>query len=134
MKENELRIGNYIYTTRLNLDHDVFTDNDKDYRVVSVSAIDNSVLRDSSGYWYDIEYFKPIPLTEEWLLKFGFVKMDEKHNFFIHGYQINFKVDKKMKWVAWCNTVLTNVEIKYVHQLQNLYFALTNEELTIKDL
>ena len=25
-----------------------------------------------------------------------------------------------------------NINIKYVHQLQNLYFALTGEELTIK--
>jgi hypothetical protein len=32
--------------------------------------------------------------------------------------------------VVWCNNEILE-KLKYVHQLQNLYFALTNEELTL---
>jgi len=31
---------------------------------------------------------------------------------------------------AW---YISEKEVKYIHQLQNLYFALSGEELTIKD-
>ena len=65
---------------------------------------------------------KPIPLTEEWLLKFGFehkLLVWEYNNFcitgcFTYGYCLN----------GYC---LDNLfpRFKYVHQLQNLYFTLT---------
>ncbi len=82
------------------------------------------------GYYLDV--CEPIPLSEEVLLKAGFVKMDDKHNFFILGYEVNLKIDKNIKWIAWCNTVLTNVEIKHLHQLQNLFYSLVGEELEVK--
>lgn len=111
IKPEELRLGNYIAEPYNNIPEKVY-------------SIKNDTINDETT-----EYFNPIPLTEDWLSKFGFVKMDEKYNFFIHGHEINFKVDKKIKWAAWCNTVLTNVEIQHVHQLQNVYFALTGKEL-----
>lgn len=78
----------------------------------------------------DNESFRPIPLTEKLLLKFGFKKEKEgftKARFCIYqpvGY-VNF---------MFCegNSILR--EVKYVHTLQNLYHALTGEELTIKEL
>ena len=74
---------------------------------------------------------EPIPLTEEWLSKFGF------ENAFAD------------KWdgMEWMPCEFINGKLYYtpdmhhhaskgienVHQLQNLYFALTGEELTIKE-
>ena len=61
---------------------------------------------------------------EEWLLKFGFV---ECYNYWTLG---NFQLDKIDEDVVFnygnenCGTLINSV-----HQLQNLYFALTNEEL-----
>ena len=75
--------------------------------------------------------FRPIPLTEEWLIKFGFVRVG----------MLTMRLDK---FTCYCeedytdNFCLGDIELfdvvpKYVHQLQNLYFALTGEELTIKE-
>lgn len=88
----------------------------------------------------------PIPLTEEWLLKMGFKKepMEYSKNIdlFGGGKKLSFSgdylylVDSEKK-----NTIPTDVitvwnkdvmKQFYVHQLQNLYFSLTGEELTIK--
>lgn len=71
----------------------------------------------------------PIPLTEEWLLRFGFevYEFDHKEN------QYRFK-DRLIviRDGLFCDYG-TSVIIKRVHQLQNLYFSLTGEELTIKE-
>jgi hypothetical protein len=86
-----------------------------------------------------IEAIKPIPLTEEWLVKFGFdIKTDldigrhcyendiGKYNDSKHfEYIISSGDDSHGGW--WYYTK----EIEYVHQLQNLYFALTGEELIL---
>jgi hypothetical protein len=64
------------------------------------------------------DLFEPIPLTEEWLMKFGF---DEKEPVLISSW----------KFSPFCETIITKCE--HVHQLQNLYFALTGEELVVSD-
>jgi hypothetical protein len=68
---------------------------------------------------------QPILLTEEWLLKFGFVEncyQDRFENKFIHV-ECNKIRGKTELWIE-------NIpHIKYIHQLQNLYFALTGEDL-----
>jgi hypothetical protein len=69
-----------------------------------------------------------IPLTEEWLLKFGF-RLDNIH-------YTKDDVDLLMSTQMFSNELIgffyspnDRLEIKHVHQLQNLYFALTGEEL-----
>ena len=78
----------------------------------------------------DVDDLEPIPLTAEWLLNFGFKSNINKHSGC--GYSIfgDFKlwIDNN-KTTYW--KVKGSVELKHVHQLQNLYHALTNEELTI---
>lgn len=83
----------------------------------------------------------PIPLTEEWLLKFGFIKDDSGVEMddpdYCEWYERDFPVigtlcqssDKEYLFDMETDTL----RIKYVHQLQNLYFALTGEELTISE-
>jgi hypothetical protein len=70
---------------------------------------------------------KPIDLTEEWLLRFGFedagclrFKKGIWDVAFMSDSTIYFRFDKQ-----------NIAELKHVHQLQNLYFALTGKELTI---
>ena len=75
---------------------------------------------------------KPITLTEEWLVKFGFKKVKRQNviqyeNEYSLSHEFNqdgifeFHIDDGT-WIA----------CKYVHKLQNLYFALTGEELEIE--
>ncbi|MGK6342897.1 hypothetical protein ACMGDK_11695 [Chryseobacterium sp. DT-3] len=71
-----------------------------------------------------VSYYKSIPLTEKWLLKFGFENEIPLHWFnkvIINNYKGGF-IEK-----------MYGTQIQYVHQLQNLYFALTGEELTLKE-
>ena len=142
MKENELRVGNMIElygkeVTVIGIDrtlhgdyHVTYNDGVTDYRVARY-----------------LDQFNPIPLTDEWLVKFGFVEVFEHRN---HGTIKSFELkaandstiisqlrpdEKDLIWVSITDCdyegyVLTSID--KVHQLQNLYFALTGEELTLK--
>jgi hypothetical protein len=100
------------------------------------------VLKDqySSGPSSFVRYadLRPIPLTEEWLLRFGFVKQQDhiwtfptNSSLRLWGFSWNVQ-----QWSynrmgdGWDDIISPNIE--YVHQLQNLYFALIGEELKTK--
>lgn len=122
MKASELRIGNYVHT--INPRH-----NDKVLKIESIGDNEsvNVFFRE-----YKLSEIEPIPLTEEILLKFGFKK--EKTTY-INDYYIfiNGVWNIKFKREGYCSFITFGcflTDIKYVHELQNLYFALTKEELT----
>ncbi|AGO47465.1 hypothetical protein Phi19:3_gp061 [Cellulophaga phage phi19:3] len=84
-----------------------------------------------------IDYLQPIPLTEEWLLKFGFVKNDwtDGGTIIYYGWQngaVLLETDSNSSFFILDGKHEEFNNIKHVHQLQNLYFALTGEELTTK--
>lgn len=109
MDERELRIGNYL------------------------SRLDNSIFRVSH---YDFKRIltlgkslhpKPIPITEEWLIeKAGFIKVngwDDIILFIKDGVELEF-IDGR--FYNHCD-----IEIKYVHQVQNYYYSSKLTELQI---
>jgi hypothetical protein len=121
MKASELRIGNLV---------------DLGNRIAKVIEINHLAcvvvdLEETQDTIEDYERTKPIPLTEEWLVNFGFDKLPivfESKKFYL------YKQDNSDIWRL--NHSGTNAHIttlKYVHQLQNLYFALTGEELVVKE-
>lgn len=110
MKSNELRIGNLVSKEGLVYEADFIT------------------IRMAQNY-------KPIPLTEELLLKFGFEEYGDIHDNFMYKDWIWYSLNEKCLDIRRGEShpwTLIPLSIKYVHQLQNLYFALTGEELTIK--
>lgn len=115
MKSNELRIGN--------ITHEMF---DGNWREVVVSSFD--IYNQEEGF---IDLF-PIPLTEEWLLKFGFVANRYNDVFELYPLMFDCEYTDKGEWNISYDGHPLSTEIQHVHQLQNLYFALTGEELTIK--
>jgi len=75
---------------------------------------------------------KPITLKKEWLLKFSFKKRKVQvgHNW---TQNITIKEWQDDFFLYFIDSIqVKHIDIKYVHQLQNLYFALTNYELIIK--
>jgi len=81
--------------------------------------------------------FKGETLTEEWLVRFGFEKYKRGNDeiFCIDDFEIQIHGDKYVLSIHGGETApnLTQYfahHTKHVHQLQNLYFALTGEELT----
>lgn len=108
MKIEELRYGNKIIYI------------DKEVSVDEHLFVDYS----SSGGYCEL-YFKPIPITEEWLKRFGF-KEGKKGPFAID--MIPDKLFISMDWEDPEEGIRVP-KPKFVHQLQNLYFAITGEEL-----
>jgi hypothetical protein len=88
----------------------------------------------------EMGFIIPIPLTEEWLLKLGFdmnpdwnkKRMDGCVSFLELGYL--YIAQNMLGGITLYDneSLSTGVHIYFVHQLQNLYFALTGNELTIK--
>ena len=127
MKAQELRLGNLIYyhiKDKLNEPEEWDAEN-------IVDCFDIAQMVENP----ETNEYKPIPLTEEWLLKFGFIDVGNV-DFLIAQptkYIASFKagINDKFGLFAWNNIKLNEIEIKYVHQLQNLYYSLTGTDLTI---
>lgn len=78
----------------------------------------------------DYEYIEPIEITDEWLINFGF-KPDEYFTWTDSKEEL-FKIQKNFDNPGYSHVwdgSFTGSPCKYVHQLQNLYFSLTGEEL-----
>lgn len=79
-----------------------------------------------------------IPFNEEWLEKIGFepidvVLEDGERTYYSHTRmnELKYTDANRMSYaMVWDDIDLPH--IKFVHQLQNLYFALIGEELIIK--
>jgi hypothetical protein len=116
MEARELRIGNYFSTGQ--------GDNIAKVTPNIIEALCESENR---------SWINPIPLTEEWLLKFGFVFDRIDKVYYLTGCDDSFHVVNEtgfgLSIGATCYGFLSSTE--HVHQLQNLYFALTGEELEI---
>lgn len=114
MKQTELRLGNYITV------HGCLQE------IVELPLPENCTEENTN----------PIPLTEEWLFKFGFEYYPSKREnrafrkgklqIVLSGNYIY--PNGRTYYKSWC---IIESQPKTVHQLQNLYFALTGEELTL---
>ena len=79
-----------------------------------------------------IDEIEPITLTEEWLLKFGFEKSESKVSGSDYYTLSNYSIMVNNNYFHFSLTSLESrylTIINHVHQLQNLYFALTGKEL-----
>ena len=142
MEAKELRIGNYFYDRNekvLRLDWWEYI-----HYLASDMTIDGVKVHPMTEH---VQKAKPIPLTEEWHNKFG-VKINgfkifeytlpRKNNLDIkvifNGDYVMLrqgKGDRNDDILSIWNKDLTNRDM-FVHEWQNLYFALTNEELKLK--
>ena len=131
MKTHELRIGNYVYyngnhkhiSTVSSLQPKVYVE---PYGAVCYSESIKVGLNNRFDIVYDVENVKPIPLTEEWLIKFGFEKVNGWYDY-TGWFKDMVEIECDYNGYKFVNYL--NLEIKHVHKLQNLYFALTNKEL-----
>ncbi len=123
MRAEELRIGNWY--TSVKFGNSVQCELVDLYELCANSqgAFNNPPIDDM---------FKPIPTTKEWLKDFGF-KVSYYGGQGNDGYTAKIKnmslFSQKGDIYNWVIDGYSFVTIKYVHQLQNLYFALHEEEL-----
>lgn len=86
--------------------------------------------RVETGFW-DIELFEGIPLDKYWLEKFGFSFKARDSYRFPNGW--GFITLGEDGWYAfYSGSGAISKTYYFVHELQNLYFALTGEELIYK--
>jgi len=100
----------------------------------------NPTRKKSRKFGFLISELKPIPLTEDWLIKFGFEKKVEKYMFI---YAMHY--ENAVCWIYLIGggfefELITGDErfnfgitYKYVHELQNLFFAITGIKLELKN-
>jgi hypothetical protein len=94
---------------------------------------------DDADFWKAQEYnedicdnIEPILLTEEWLKRLGFYGSASLERYI--GPSIGtLGWDDKGVYLIADNSGPYLPHIQYVHQLQNLYFALTGDELPIQE-
>lgn len=123
MKAEDLRIGNWLMYEKTT--HQVTGISGK-----SIKSIwrGNQRIDECDDFIFSYE---PILITEKWLLASGFLKDEDGV----------IKIDKCLYWldngllqVALSYAPIMNCPCKYVHQLQNLYYAFTGAELAVAHL
>jgi hypothetical protein len=124
MEANELRVGNWIINPF------------GGKGTVESIHLDSVKLKESNSF-VPLVHCKPIQLTDEILLKCGFKKGDEYY-LSPSDYSTEGFVDMMCFNLKECEFIIDmsqysgySVSIKHLHQLQNLYFALTGKELQI---
>ena len=133
MNANELRIGNFL---KIGQEHE------------SYNCLGKVIKWELSNFYSlekgynNIEWFEPIPLTEEWLLKFGFEKVYDGN---YKRYQINLldtNIYLRPSLDKWYFGFVNNgqdceindcYELEFLHEIQNLIFSLTRKELVLSD-
>jgi hypothetical protein len=141
MLKTDLRLGNLVEYPGWNKDgtsaffkvRDIFWEDDK-------LALTNGIIQLPQTR---LEYIKPIPITLEWMEKLGFEKTDD------YGDQIYYEPkdrDKRHYYICFdhddisfglsvfgnCTSLIyDDKNLQYVHQFQNLYYALTGVELSV---
>lgn len=123
----DYRIGNIIQYNNDNKSTGTITALIADF----VSGLDYCQIdyRANKKHW--LINIKPIKLTNEWLLKFGFVKSKENEWYHLLDFQIEIVVDENNEFVFCVVEGIVLKHIKYVHQLQNLHYCLKQTELAV---
>lgn len=105
MSENELRIGNYVF--------DFF---DKKPALVRIDLDDFAVISNYKRSNHPNSY-RPVPIDNNWVERLNLDSFWEiiprNNSWYLRGYGIDIRVT-------------------YLHELQNLYFALTKKEIFLK--
>lgn len=116
MKITDIRIGNLITYQ---------DENETTEPIIIKVGVSDIVLMNEN--FKSVKY-EPIELTEDWLVKVGFDKKGDGE-YYLSYYTIVID-DEITLWQGYCRLCV----FKYLHQLQNLYFSLTGEELNYENI
>jgi len=137
METKELRIGNLVFGT------EQFPNRQRINHVCEVIALDGDenqlsapiiVKNHDAESEFDVEFcdeLTPITLDKDWLSYCGFTRMEESIWYNYQSRKLFQLSEHGSLFKLWTGNGTIGTVIEYVHQLQNLYFVLTGEELTI---
>lgn len=132
MKANELRLGNYVCVKNgiISIVRNIHRS-----KVYIEYNLDCQFTRRHSFLTKNVE---PIPITEDWLIKFGF-ELLEKYIYcleLIKNSSLLINMKHKSCFIGIRDSDDYDREIifpDYVHQLQNIFWCLTGKELILKE-
>jgi hypothetical protein len=137
MNVKELRIGNLFY--RIIRKNEIHLPDYVAIKIASVGLFESEYILSDQDFYSVEEYQKVsnkdlsgIPLNSEWLVKCGF-KMAK-----IGGYEyFKLKECPALNGSVHSNGFMNFMDVPYpcqnVHQLQNLFYCMTGEELTFNN-
>jgi len=120
MKTTEgLQRGNFIE----------FSEDNSIFEIVEIDENGLAVKNAKEETWIEIESFEGVRLTIEILLKSNFTyistdRLPESEGYWFNGFHIEAIGDMLMERRY-------GIHLKYVHQLQNFYFAVASKKLKI---
>ena len=121
MTAEELRIGNYVL--------------DEENKVRLVTELSRALIRTSFDLILLASEVKPIPLTEEILLKCGF-EINGKYyrsKYIQDSIKLIYYFNQRVLYFKYKGEFSPMIQIpraiESLHELQNIYYALTGEEL-----
>ena len=127
MEANELRIGNLLFDRGSRLLRLDFWDFGKPAQRMFLADVERHPMTE------DLEHCQPISITEEWLVQLGFQE-DKNRLYTTMKGESQWYIDGIDGCIFFSDVLefpcVNYVKIQYVHQLENLYFALTQTELT----
>ncbi|TSA57821.1 hypothetical protein D4R42_00845 [bacterium] len=142
MTTTELRIGNLMLT--YNSKKNPFEHPKIILPIIGIDDFGNIRFRDNStsigGYSIKIDFVEGVPITKERLAEFGIDGVKFCNSFIVMAI-IPFttttatKEEFSGRWRVLLLGLVpyeVNRRFKYIHQIQNLYYELTGEELKLK--
>lgn len=125
MNAQELRLGNILQ--------------DESGRQCTVTRImDNDTIQvrymidgKEKHSYVDCEHLEAVRLTPEWLERMGAL-FDGRSVYRVAFGALTFKMYFNIKPYSYLGDIYMSGRVEYVHQLQNLYHALTGNELEVK--
>ena len=130
---NELIVGNWVNVPRLDQSPfriDIIEHLSKDHNKVGVNQPVIGGFPTHPLTWY-LEDLQPIPLTEEILLKRGAKLHGIEYIIKASALPIKIRISYGIAYCEFGNVYLGD-RIKFLHELQNIYHALTGQELKIE--
>lgn len=123
---NELRIGNYIR----------FAEDGTIFKVDGIYPTGFDVSNGVEQTWIESDTFEGIPFTSEFLISNGFKKRFDSDDCNIWDLESNAFLNGSMTLAlisrGWKMLVCPPAQpFHFIHQLQNLYFALTGKDLIL---
>lgn len=123
IKASELRIGNTIWDDTRN----------------KIKWVNHRVISDLASSAEPLPY-SPIALNPDWLRKcgFGYIASENVSYYIRIGLNLLLEFDQNLvcrlalETPMYKTIIPSSAEIKYLHQLQNIYFDHTGKELEIK--
>lgn len=161
MKVSEIRIGNWLKTCTPNMEIMIPHLNAQVQAISLFGKLSFCHTPQREGFDMLSRHVQGIKLTEEWLLNFGFKYQDrdvnrkdgKRERFYISPYfgeHMEYWLEMNLpestpfgRTFIWLNWDIGGgrrfvhlpygQSLKYVHELQNTFFSLSNQDLTLKD-